>query len=180
MRKLALALCTAGALAFASAANAAIIVNSSSPAGLVITGPTTTGSTTTIGYADAGLTTPTFSESITFTDTLAGLYSITLGTSSAAVNFTSAVLTGASGSNSLTKFYDNGTLEQWGLSGLTLNSGQYTLNIMGTNTDTGVLSGTVTIAAVPEPATWGMMLLGFAGIGFAMRRHRRSALPQVA
>lgn len=36
--------------------------------------------------------------------------------------------------------------------------------------------------AVPEPATWGMMLLGFAGIGFAMRRSRRQsgALMQVA
>lgn len=34
---------------------------------------------------------------------------------------------------------------------------------------------------VPEPATWGMMLLGFAGIGFAMRRNRRTnALMQVA
>jgi hypothetical protein len=27
--------------------------------------------------------------------------------------------------------------------------------------------------AVPEPATWAMMLLGFGGIGFAMRRSRR-------
>lgn len=37
------------------------------------------------------------------------------------------------------------------------------------------------IAAVPEPATWAMMLLGFAGIGFAMREKRRNqALPQVA
>jgi hypothetical protein len=37
-------------------------------------------------------------------------------------------------------------------------------------------------AAVPEPATWGMMLLGFAGIGMAMRRRRRSngALMQIA
>ena len=26
--------------------------------------------------------------------------------------------------------------------------------------------------AVPEPATWAMMLVGFFGIGFAMRRHR--------
>jgi hypothetical protein len=36
--------------------------------------------------------------------------------------------------------------------------------------------------AVPEPATWGMMLLGFAGIGMAMRRRRRTsnALMQIA
>jgi hypothetical protein len=41
----------------------------------------------------------------------------------------------------------------------------------------------VTLAtAVPEPATWAMMLLGFAGIGMAMRRRGRSAgaLLQVA
>ena len=39
-----------------------------------------------------------------------------------------------------------------------------------------------TSAALPEPATWGMMLLGFAGIGFSMRRSRRQsgALMQVA
>jgi len=28
-------------------------------------------------------------------------------------------------------------------------------------------------AAVPEPATWAMMLLGFGGIGFAMRKQRK-------
>jgi len=28
-------------------------------------------------------------------------------------------------------------------------------------------------AAVPEPATWAMMLIGFGGIGFQMRRQRR-------
>jgi PEP-CTERM motif len=27
--------------------------------------------------------------------------------------------------------------------------------------------------AVPEPATWAMMLLGFAGLGFAFRQSRR-------
>ena len=29
------------------------------------------------------------------------------------------------------------------------------------------------VGAVPEPATWAMMLLGFGGIGFAMRRRRK-------
>jgi hypothetical protein len=28
-------------------------------------------------------------------------------------------------------------------------------------------------AAVPEPASWGMMLIGFAGLGFAFRQSRR-------
>jgi PEP-CTERM motif len=34
--------------------------------------------------------------------------------------------------------------------------------------------------AVPEPATWAMMLLGFGGIGIAMRRRRTTALAQLA
>lgn len=33
---------------------------------------------------------------------------------------------------------------------------------------------------VPEPASWMMMLIGFAGIGIAIRRQRRSALVQTA
>ena len=36
-----------------------------------------------------------------------------------------------------------------------------------------------TTSAVPEPTTWAMMLLGFGGIGFAMRR-RKSGTPQLA
>ena len=37
------------------------------------------------------------------------------------------------------------------------------------------------VAPVPEPATWGMMLLGFIGIGVAMRRGRRKGdLMQIA
>jgi hypothetical protein len=35
-------------------------------------------------------------------------------------------------------------------------------------------------SGVPEPATWGMMLLGFAGMGMALRRRRRPVLAQVA
>ncbi len=40
----------------------------------------------------------------------------------------------------------------------------------------GITSG------VPEPGTWGMMLIGFGAVGFGMRRSRRSqnALPQIA
>jgi hypothetical protein len=38
-----------------------------------------------------------------------------------------------------------------------------------------------TTVALPEPGTWGMMLLGFGAIGFAMRRRRRTtALAQIA
>jgi len=33
--------------------------------------------------------------------------------------------------------------------------------------------GSINAPAVPEPATWAMMILGFGGIGMAMRRARR-------
>jgi hypothetical protein len=36
------------------------------------------------------------------------------------------------------------------------------------------------VGSVPEPATWAMMLLGFGGIGVAMRRRRKEALTQIA
>lgn len=39
---------------------------------------------------------------------------------------------------------------------------------------------TVSVAAVPEPATWGMMLLGFLGIGAVLRRRRVDTLAQMA
>jgi PEP-CTERM motif len=35
------------------------------------------------------------------------------------------------------------------------------------------ISANSQIATVPEPATWGMLLLGFAGLAFAFRRSRR-------
>lgn len=38
----------------------------------------------------------------------------------------------------------------------------------------------LTIAPLPEPSTWAMMLLGFGGIGLAMRRRRRRLLEQIA
>lgn len=51
------------------------------------------------------------------------------------------------------------------ITGLTLSSSQNSLE-----TDNYGI-----IAAVPEPATWAMMLVGFGGIGFSMRRKRSQA-----
>lgn len=44
----------------------------------------------------------------------------------------------------------------------------------------GFSDGIIINNPVPEPATWGMMLLGFAGIGFVMRRRAKVTLPQIA
>jgi hypothetical protein len=40
----------------------------------------------------------------------------------------------------------------------------------------GTLSADNGVGAVPEPSTWAMMLLGFAGLGFAFRQSRRTVL----
>lgn len=50
---------------------------------------------------------------------------------------------------------------------------------LDTNPD-GFKLGAVTVAAVPEPGTWAMMLLGFGAIGYTMRRKRPALLPQAA
>ena len=43
-----------------------------------------------------------------------------------------------------------------------------------------VSTGALTTGAVPEPATWAMMLVGFAGIGMSVRRRRKETLLQLA
>jgi hypothetical protein len=46
----------------------------------------------------------------------------------------------------------------------------YTINVVDQNGDQMTVS-----SAVPEPSTWAMMLLGFAGLGFMAHRRKQSA-----
>ena len=41
------------------------------------------------------------------------------------------------------------------------------------------LGGIQTAAAVPEPATWALMLMGFGAVGYSMRRRRATARPML-
>ena len=41
-------------------------------------------------------------------------------------------------------------------------------------------SSSAAVAAVPEPATWAMMLFGFGGVGFSMRSARRKTMLKYA
>ena len=64
------------------------------------------------------------------------------------------------------------------------SQGDFTLNVDPFTVSGGGqltrITGYIQTVAVPEPATWAMMLVGFAGIGMAMRRRRSPALAQLA
>jgi hypothetical protein len=68
----------------------------------------------------------------------------------------------------------------------TTNGTAYTLSFSLSNSAAGSNGLRITATdpaatgAVPEPATWAMMLLGFSGIGFAMRRSRPRTPAQIA
>ena len=49
----------------------------------------------------------------------------------------------------------------------------YSITGRGVNLDNLVVTGERITSAVPEPATWAMMIVGFFGAGSALRRARR-------
>ena len=111
-------------------------------------------------------------------------YNLNLGTSTQGLLFTIVTVTGGGS----TQTFANApsppaitALQQFGLN--LLANTNYTVRVAGTSPNAaGEWHGGITINAgpVPEPATWAMMLLGFGGIGMAMRRGRRLKLAQVA
>jgi hypothetical protein len=181
MRKLILGIMGATALTFASAASAQVSVTSSPG---VITGTSDSGVTFSTFYGTANSGSP-FDEWVSFTEALDGFYSFDLtsvavaGNAATDVDFTSVFLTGGSIVGSLFLSPDINSTDQYEhyvLSDVFLAAGDYTLHLQGTRGRTATYSGTISFAAVPEPATWAMMLMGFGAIGFAMRRRRRPAL----
>jgi opacity protein-like surface antigen len=176
MRKLVLGMVGAAALAVGSAASATVTIDSST---MNASGPDVIGDILRINYQDSGMTDP-FTETLTFTNTDPGEYVLSLVTTFASVNFTSAILTGPSGPIDLAIQFNDPTLERWTTPTVGLLAGQYTLTIMGTTGVDGQMGGHIDIRAVPEPATWAMMLLGFGVVGFAMRRRRAPVLAQAA
>jgi PEP-CTERM motif len=78
----------------------------------------------------------------------------------------------ATGGNSLSFRVLGETLANLALSSGGSPSVLFAADIFG-NGNTGMVGGSTLVPGVPEPATWGMMLLGFAGLGFAFRQTRR-------
>lgn len=186
MRKLLYSAAAAAALAISSAANAAVIVTV--PAPPVYTPPTSGG---LIGQVAAGATnTDTFTFNVLGSAALFSGQLSNTGISSGPgnLNFSNILLDGVSGLFSLVTL--PGSAETWacctpnGNGSVLLSVGEHRLTYTVTNVSNvlGTYSGNFNfaVAPVPEPATWAMMLLGFAGIGFAMRRSRKPVLAQLA
>ena len=178
----------AAALALGSTvANAAVLVTIPTPA--VYTPPTSGG---ILGQVAAGTaSTDTFTFNIVGS---AALFSGQLSNTGITpggpgnINFSNILLDGMANMFSLVT--PAGAAETWaccqpgGNGAFTLGTGPHTLTFTATNTSNvlGTYSGNFNfaVAPVPEPATWAMMLLGFGGIGFAMRRRRSPVLAQIA
>lgn len=185
---LSLVAAVAALAAGSSMANAAVVV--STPTNAVYTPPTSGG---LLGQVAAGSSSnDTFNFTVSGSDTLfSGQLSNTsvLPSGLGNIDFSNIRLDGVAGLFSLVTA-PSGAPETWaccqpgGNGAILLTAGNHTLTFTATNTSSmlGTYSGSFNfaVAPVPEPATWAMMLLGFGGIGFAMRRGRRQLAPQAA
>jgi hypothetical protein len=180
MRRIIYTALGAAALASASIANAAVTVTNSSGVNTPIN--TVNGATQSTIDWSANPVGTSFTGFIEFTNTLAGLYEITVQTSTPGGLITDAAFTGLGGSPTIASMTANTT------NNITLgpvspiDAGDYRVAFSGTTPAGGVATGNLTFQTipVPEPATWALMILGFGGIGFALRRRRRPALAQLA
>ena len=72
--------------------------------------------------------------------------------------------------------------ERWDLFNATIGAGPHSIHVHGNVVSTGSgqdaasYSGTLNLSpvAVPEPATWGLMIMGFGGMGAVLRRRRQA------
>ena len=185
MRKLAIALAGAAALTFASAAQATVFIN---PVGTTvqINDYFDTGTSGYVNYQKAPTTTAGFIDTLTFFNDLAGTYNFGVSTlAAAAVTFNSITLSGAGLPGGSVTFDGPSALDNlitYALGPVTLEANTSYVVTLNGNAPIGTsFQGTLNWNAVPEPATWAMMLIGFGAIGASIRRRRtRVAVRQFA
>ena len=138
------------------------------------------------GFSNGGVGQPTFSDVFNFTATVDGILNAIISTVAQTetndVDFTSVTVSGGSLASPVSFTQISGDPnETQALNGLQLLAGNYTLTVNGTSPgQNGSYGGSLAFraAAVPEPATWGMMLIGFGSIGCAMRRRPSARFAQ--
>ena len=88
------------------------------------------------------------------------------------LDFTSVLINGTAAA--ITKSF-NGIVEFASSAGVSLPGGMNSIVINGLSRGNGSYGGSLSFTpSVPETATWGMMILGFVGMGAAMRYRRKS------
>lgn len=188
MRKLITTAIGAAALASASIANAAITVTGSTNVDSPIT--VVNGATqSTVDFGRNPEPSGNFSGAVDIFNSLSGLYSLIVSTSTPGATITNLSLTGiavplgGTAPAGVGVFSTTGSTNSLSLLIPNVAAGNYRIAFSGNAPANGaVATGNLTfqVQPVPEASTWAMMLIGFGAIGFAMRRGRRPVLAQLA
>ena len=114
-----------------------------------------------------------FVDNFTFTTPAAGRIWVTV-TSMFTTPGTNLDFNGTSNVN-LTPFVNvsSGITEYRALLNLPVSAGTQTMRIAGFAQGDASYTGTIAFA-VPEPATWALLILGFGGIAYSMRRRKQN------
>lgn len=180
-RYLSLAAVIGSAVTFSSAAGAATFLPGSpnfQVSGNIASGPVSA------SIGNQGIAAGNFTDNFIFRIDQTGLGSGSISTSAASflgdvtdIDIFSVSVNGRFATKTLSA---DGLSEFFSISNVPITFGAVNnIEITGLSRGSGSYGGNATfipnaMGAVPEPATWAIMLLGFAGIGFGLRYQRRS------
>ena len=139
-------------------------------------------------FFNRGIRAGAFTDTFTFTLPIDGMGSGTVTTSvtdlgsASDVDFTSVFINGVAAEITRTA---GGAFEVAFVNSVPIVAGELNrLVVNGISRGNGAYGGQATFAplssAVPEPATWAMMIMGFGVVGYAMRRRRVTFRPRQA
>ena len=123
-------------------------------------------------FGNTNVTTSSFTDTFTFTVPSNGLAGSTISSVKVSkptnIDFTSVTLNGAEFDITSTGMFEFRSITAPVLAGL------QTIVVKGVSGKNASYSGTLAFAAVPEPATWAMLLFGFGAVGATLRSRKSS------